>query len=64
MLDTRKMKRIRKRNRQTQEEVARLSRMRPEALCRIETGQQDNITLGTLDNLAKALKVKPAELLK
>lgn len=64
MLDRRKMRRIRETNGQTQEVVAKLSGMRPEVVSKIERGKRDNITLETLDNLAIALKVKPAELLK
>jgi transcriptional regulator with XRE-family HTH domain len=64
MLDKRKMKRVRVRNGQTQLDVAIRSGMRPEIYSKIETGQRDNITMDTLDSLAKALKVKPGELLK
>jgi transcriptional regulator with XRE-family HTH domain len=64
MLNTRAIQRIRKRNKQTQEVVAELSHMRREIWSKIETGQRMNITMDTLDNMAKALRVKPGELVK
>jgi len=64
MLKPREIRRLRTVNSQTQEQAAKLADMRTERWSKIEVGKLTNITLDTLDNIAKALKVKPAELLK
>lgn len=64
MLDKKKVKKAREDRKLTQEEVGDLCKMKKETISRFESGERDNITLETLDRLAKALDVKPAELLK
>lgn len=64
MLDKRKVRKARQARDMTQAEVARLCGMEKETISRFENGERDNITLDTLDRLASALQVKPAELLK
>ncbi len=64
MLDKRKVKKARQDRKMTQVEIADLCNMEKETISRFESGERSNITLETLDRLAKALKVKPAELLK
>jgi len=64
MLKHREIRRLRLSNGQTLVEVGKLSGMDDTTFSKIEQGKRSNITLDTLDNIAKALKVKPAELLK
>lgn len=64
VLDKRKIKEARKARSMTQQEVASLCNMQKETISRFENGERNNITMDTLDSLASALKVKPAELLK
>ena len=64
MLDKRKVKKARKARDMTQAEVGSLCGMEKETISRFENGERNNITLATLDRLATALQVKPAELIK
>lgn len=64
MVNWRKLKRLRLERELTQEELSRLSDITKATISNIENGNRDRIQLLTLQKLAKALKVKPAELLK
>jgi len=58
-----RVKRLRERRGMTQEQLAERAGISRTYLARLETARQDP-TLGTLEKLAKALKVKVTELLK
>jgi transcriptional regulator with XRE-family HTH domain len=58
-----RLKRIREAKGMTQAELAEAADLSRGYLIRLEAGQQDP-TLGTLERLAKALKVKLSELVK
>ena len=64
MLDFQKIRRLRSEKNVTQAEVCRIADLTIATLSRIENGHLDQISMGTLRKLAKAYKVKPAELLK
>jgi len=57
-----RVKRLRERRDMTQEQLAERAGISRTYLARLETARQDP-TLGTLEKLAKALKVKVTELL-
>jgi transcriptional regulator with XRE-family HTH domain len=59
----RRLKRLREAKGLTQAELAAAADLSRGYLIRLEAGQQDP-TLGTLERLAKALKVKLSELVK
>ena len=58
-----RVKRLRERRDMTQEQLAERAGISRTYLARLETARQDP-TLGTLEKLAKALKVKVTELLR
>ena len=58
-----RLKRLRKRRRLTQAELAKRARLSPGYIARLETGRDDP-TLTTLKALAKALRVSVGDLLK
>ena len=58
-----KVKALRARRGMTQEQFAEAAGLSRPHVARLETARQDP-TLTTIEKLAKALKVKPAELLK
>jgi transcriptional regulator with XRE-family HTH domain len=58
-----RVKRLRERRGMTQEQLAERADISRTYLARLETARQDP-TLGTLEKLAKALKVKVTELLE
>jgi len=58
-----RVKRLRERRGMTQEQLAERAGISRTYLARLETARQDP-TLGTLEKLAKALKVKVTELLR
>jgi transcriptional regulator with XRE-family HTH domain len=60
----RKIKELRKRRNITQEELAELVKTSYKYIQRIEGKTPPDVRLSTIEKLAKALKVKPAELLK
>lgn len=60
----RKIKEIRKRRGVTQEQLAELIETSYKYIQRIEGKSPPDVRLSTIVKLAKALKVKPAELLK
>lgn len=64
MLDYRKIKSLRVERKMTQAELCKVADLTIATLSTIECGHKDKIAMGTLQKLAKALKVKPAELLK
>jgi transcriptional regulator with XRE-family HTH domain len=65
MLDTDKISRLRARLKLTQADAAKAAGFQTgQAWSEIERGKQPNIGLETLEKIAKALKVKPKELLK
>ena len=58
-----KLKRLRKRSGLTQEQLAAAAGISRTYLSRLETANHDP-TVGVVERLAKALKVKPTDLLK
>jgi len=58
-----RLKALRERRGLSQEQLAEKAGLSRPHLARLETAKQDP-TLSTIEKLAKALKVKPAELLK
>lgn len=58
-----KVKALREQRGMTQERLAEAAGLSRPHLARLETARQDP-TLSTIEKLAKALRVKPAELLK
>jgi transcriptional regulator with XRE-family HTH domain len=64
MLDSRKLFNLRRQKGLTQEMLSRLSGLTKVTISELENRHRDNITLDTLSSLAKALDVKPADLLK
>lgn len=64
MLDFQKIKRLRLARDMTQAEVCSIASLTISTLSCIENGHKDQISMGTLRKLARAFKVKPAELLK
>jgi len=65
MLHTEKLKQLRERAGLSQEDAAvRAGLKSKQAWWNIESGQQSNITLETLDKIAGALKCKAKDLLK
>lgn len=58
-----RLKRLRAHRNMSQADLARASGLSREYIARLELGQQDP-TLGTLQKLAKALKVKPGALVE
>lgn len=64
MFDLRKIKRFRRRQGLTQDELHKLTGLTISTISRIENGHCDGMQVSTIEKLAKALKVKPAELLK
>jgi transcriptional regulator with XRE-family HTH domain len=58
-----KLRALRERRGMSQEQLAEAAGLGRSHLARLETARQDP-TLTTIEKLAKALKVKPAELLK
>jgi transcriptional regulator with XRE-family HTH domain len=65
VLDTTKMKRLRQKLGLTQEEAARRAGLPSRARWNdIESGRKINVTMESLDAIAKALAVHPAELLR
>jgi transcriptional regulator with XRE-family HTH domain len=58
-----KLKRLRERRGLSQEQLAEAAGISRTYLARLETAKHDP-TLSVIERLAKALKVKPAELLK
>ena len=64
MLDTAKVKALREKRGLTQEEAARRAGLPGRARWNdIESGRKANVTIQTLDAIAEALGVQPAELL-
>lgn len=59
-----KLRDLRAARRLTQEQLAREAGIRQPALARLEAGRIANPTLATLERLAAALRVKPAELME
>ena len=65
VLDTAEMERRRKARKLTQSEAAKLAGLgTPQKWSDIVRGRRGNITLETLESIAKALGCKPGELLK
>jgi DNA-binding Xre family transcriptional regulator len=66
IVDGNKIKHIRetKEPRMTQMQLAILTGIQPSELSRIETGDKKNLVIETLGRIAKALDVKPGDLLK
>lgn len=64
MLDFQKIARLRSDKGLTQVEVCSIANITVATLSCIENGHKDTISMGTLRKLARAFKVKPAELLK
>lgn len=64
MLDHKKIKKIRLERGLTQAELSELSDLTISTISNIENDNRDTIAGLTLKKLSKALKVKPAELLK
>lgn len=60
-LVSKNVKRIRLKNDISQETLAELSSLHRNSICLIESGQA-NVTLTTIENIAKALKISPSEL--
>lgn len=61
---SKRLKELRKRGGYTQQELAELADVEYKHIQRLEGKNPCDIKLTTLNKLAKALKVKPAELLK
>ena len=59
-----KIKRLRKKCRYTQDKLSELANIDYKYLQKIEGKNPPNLRIGTIEKFAKALKVKPAELLK
>lgn len=64
MIDYRKIKRLREELEFTQADLAKLTDLTIQTISTIENGHHTNLRLRTVHGIAKALKVKPAELLK
>lgn len=64
MVNSRKVKQLRLGSGMTQNELAKVSDVSIQTISYIENGHQFRPSMSTLGKLAKALKVKPAELLK
>jgi len=60
---TMRLKRLRAQRKMSQADLAKVSGVSREYIARLELGQQDP-TLGTMEKLAKALKVKVGKLLE
>lgn len=58
-----RLKRLRAQRKMSQADLAKVSGVSREYIARLELGQQDP-TLGTMEKLAKALKVKVGKLLE
>lgn len=64
-MDTAKLKKLRERRGLSQEDAARLAGLRGRQVWyMIESGRRTNLTLATLESIAKALGVKASDLLK
>lgn len=59
-----RLRQLRKKNKLTQEELSEASGLDYKYIQRLEGNKPSSPTLNSLEKLAKALKVKPAELLK
>jgi transcriptional regulator with XRE-family HTH domain len=59
-----RLRQLRKKNKLTQEELSEASGLDYKYIQRLEGKRPSSPTLNSLEKLAKALKVKPAELLK
>jgi len=64
MLDWQKIKRLRRKQGKTQDELSKLAEITINTISNIENGHRPRIAMNTLDNLAKALGVKPHQLMK
>ncbi len=64
MIDGQKVRNERARRGLTQREVSEISGITTVTISNVENGHRSIVTLYTLNQLAKALKVKPAELLR
>ncbi len=64
MFDLRKVRRLRRKRGMTQAELHRLTGLTIGTISEIENGHRIEVKGSTIEKLAKALKVKPAELLK
>lgn len=64
MLDDRKIKSLRLEHGLTQAALSRVAEITITTISKIENGHSRRISMLNLQKLAKALKVKPAELLK
>lgn len=64
MLDDRKIKSLRLERGLTQAALSRVAEITIATISKIENGHSRRISMLNLQKLAKALKVKPAELLK
>lgn len=58
-----KIKKLRKQRKLSQESLAELSRVDPKSIVEIESGKRRNPTLRTITRLARALGVRPSDLL-
>lgn len=58
-----KIKKLRKAQHLTQEQLAELANVDPKTVIELEAGKRANPTLQTLNKLARALKTSPEELL-
>ncbi len=64
MVESSKIKRIRKRMRLSQEKLARLADVSNNTIINIEAGKQQNPTVDTIKKIAKALNVPIEDLIK
>lgn len=64
MLNARKVRRLRREQKMTQEVLADLAHTTIQTISHIENGHRRNIYTDLLEGLAKALNVEPADLLR
>jgi len=64
MLDGKAVRRLRRGKKITQLQLSKLTELTVQSISHIENGHRRNIFTDNLDELAKALDVEPAELLK